>query len=79
MPFTLELSDDEHQTVMHVLDVFRAELDQSLSYYDEHGELPGEGDPREMEAFLATVKALLHRMGDERPPPEGLGLAHVKH
>ena len=79
MPITLDLSDDEHQTVMHVLGVFREQLDQNLSYYEEHGELPCEGDPREMEEFLATVKALLHRMGDERLPLEGLGLAHVKH
>lgn len=73
MKFTLELSEDERQTVMHVLDVFREGLDRNLSYYDEHGELPCEGDPRDMESFLATLKTLLRRMGDERSPPEGLG------
>ena len=80
MSFKLELSEEERQLVMHVLEIFRQELDENLSHYEEHGEFLSnfDQDPKQMDTWLKTSKKILYRMGDRRPPPEGLGLHRVE-
>lgn len=62
MKLVLLLSEDEHKTLVNVLTVVAADMDETIAYYKEHGELPGDNAIPEMEEAKATVERLLARL-----------------
>ena len=62
MKLVLLLSADEHKTLASVLTAAVADMDETLAYYKEHGELPGDNAIPEMEEAKTTVERLLARL-----------------
>ena len=62
MSATLALTAEEHKALASVLETARADMDETIAYYEAHGEIPGDTKLPDMKKTKATVERLLARL-----------------